>query len=44
VIRFGGARISYIFHDTFAQTLEVIDPTQLLSEKEIKTAIRNATV
>jgi hypothetical protein len=36
--------VSFIFHDVFSQTLEGIDPTALLSEKEIKTAIRNATV
>eukprot|EP00698_Gefionella_okellyi_P023713 TRINITY_DN8177_c0_g1_i1.p1 TRINITY_DN8177_c0_g1~~TRINITY_DN8177_c0_g1_i1.p1 ORF type:complete len:761 (-),score=225.90 TRINITY_DN8177_c0_g1_i1:40-2274(-) len=40
---YGGARISYIFHETFASTLDNIDPCALLSEKEVRTAIRNAT-
>jgi len=41
---YGGARISYIFHDVFATTLDNIDPVALLSEKDVRTAIRNATV
>ncbi|KAL1231417.1 Dynamin-1-like protein [Trichinella pseudospiralis] len=39
----GGARICYIFHNTFARALENINPLDGLSEKEILTAIRNAT-
>uniref|UniRef100_A0A7E4V250 dynamin GTPase n=1 Tax=Panagrellus redivivus TaxID=6233 RepID=A0A7E4V250_PANRE len=39
----GGARIGYIFHDTFGTVLEKIDPMGGLSTLEILTAIRNAT-
>lgn len=40
----GGARISYIFHGTFVETLEQVDPMEHLSTLDILTAIRNATV
>jgi dynamin 1-like protein len=39
----GGARIGYIFHDTFRSTVEKIDPMGGLTPLEILTAIRNAT-
>jgi dynamin 1-like protein len=39
----GGARICYIFHETFGQTLQSIDPISGLSKLDILTAIRNAT-
>eukprot|EP01006_Ploeotia_vitrea_P035530 TRINITY_DN65896_c10_g1_i1.p1 TRINITY_DN65896_c10_g1~~TRINITY_DN65896_c10_g1_i1.p1 ORF type:complete len:384 (+),score=215.42 TRINITY_DN65896_c10_g1_i1:38-1153(+) len=40
---YGGARISYIFHDVFARGLEEIDPFDYLTDQDIRTAIRNAT-
>ncbi|KAM8965019.1 dynamin-1-like protein isoform 1-T2 [Sarcophilus harrisii] len=39
----GGARICYIFHETFFRTLESIDPLAGLTILDILTAIRNAT-
>uniref|UniRef100_H3ATZ2 Dynamin-1-like protein n=1 Tax=Latimeria chalumnae TaxID=7897 RepID=H3ATZ2_LATCH len=39
----GGARICYIFHETFGRTLESIDPLAGLTMLDILTAIRNAT-
>uniref|UniRef100_A0A8D3DYP0 Dynamin-1-like protein n=1 Tax=Scophthalmus maximus TaxID=52904 RepID=A0A8D3DYP0_SCOMX len=39
----GGARICYIFHETFGRTLQCIDPLGGLTELDILTAIRNAT-
>ncbi|OQR71813.1 dynamin-1 protein [Tropilaelaps mercedesae] len=39
----GGARICYIFHETFGRTLDGIDPLQGLTTMDILTAIRNAT-
>ncbi|XP_051824559.1 dynamin-1-like protein [Antechinus flavipes] len=39
----GGARICYIFHETFCRTLESIDPLAGLTILDILTAIRNAT-
>jgi len=38
----GGARICYIFHETFGKTLEQIDPLGGLTDLDILTAIRNA--
>jgi dynamin 1-like protein len=38
----GGARLRFIFHDTFAKQMESIDPLDGLSATDIKTAIRNA--
>ncbi|CAK8685580.1 unnamed protein product [Clavelina lepadiformis] len=38
----GGARICYIFHETFGRTLESIDPLGGLTDLDILTAIRNA--
>ncbi|KAK6994639.1 dynamin-1-like protein isoform X1 [Biomphalaria glabrata] len=39
----GGARICYIFHETFGRTLESVDPLGGLNARDILTAIRNAT-
>jgi len=39
----GGARICWIFHETFGKTLEKVDPLGGLSESDILTAIKNAT-
>eukprot|EP00126_Sphaerothecum_destruens_P012302 Sdes_comp21093_c0_seq1m19775 len=39
----GGARICYIFHETFGRTLDVVDPLEGLEINDIRTAIRNAT-
>lgn len=39
----GGARICYIFHETFGRTLDSIDPLGGLRTIDILTAIRNAT-
>ncbi|KAK7101692.1 dynamin-1-like protein isoform X2 [Littorina saxatilis] len=39
----GGARICYIFHETFGRTLEGVDALGGLSTRDILTAIRNAT-
>lgn len=40
----GGARICYIFHETFTRALNAIDPVGGLTAMDILTAIRNATV
>ncbi|CAL4074228.1 unnamed protein product [Meganyctiphanes norvegica] len=39
----GGARICYIFHETFGRTLDSIHPLSGLTQMDILTAIRNAT-
>ncbi|XP_017754034.1 PREDICTED: dynamin-1-like protein isoform X2 [Eufriesea mexicana] len=39
----GGARICYIFHETFGRTLYSIYPLEGLTKMDILTAIRNAT-
>merc|ERR1719237_1406211 len=39
----GGARICYIFHETFGRTLDSIHPLAGLTALDILTAIRNAT-
>jgi dynamin 1-like protein len=39
----GGARICYIFHETYSRTLERIQPLDGLSDMDILTALRNAT-
>jgi len=39
----GGARICYIFHETFGKTLDRVDPLGGLTEIDILTAIKNAT-
>lgn len=39
----GGARICFIFHETFGRTLNSIDPLSGLTTWDILTAIRNAT-
>lgn len=38
----GGARIQYIFHDTFSRALSVINPLETLDTRAILTAARNA--
>lgn len=40
--RYGGARISYIFHEIFRKSLEMLNPFDGLTDNEIRTAIRNA--
>mmetsp|Transcript_6456 Transcript_6456/g.9933 ORF Transcript_6456/g.9933 Transcript_6456/m.9933 type:complete len:696 (-) Transcript_6456:81-2168(-) len=40
---YGGARISYVFHQVFAKGLLNIKPFDRLSDADIRTAIRNAT-
>ena len=44
LLRCGGARICYIFHETFGRTLESVDPLGGLNDLDILTAIRNANV
>eukprot|EP00124_Ichthyophonus_hoferi_P004544 Ihof_evm2s514 gene=Ihof_evmTU2s514 len=39
----GGARINYIFHETFGKALDDADALDGLSSKDIRTSIRNAT-
>lgn len=39
----GGARICFIFHETFGRTLSGLDPLSGLTQWDILTAIRNAT-
>ncbi|XP_031617275.1 dynamin-1-like protein isoform X2 [Contarinia nasturtii] len=39
----GGARMCYIFHETFGRTLDGIHPLTGLTKMDILTAIRNAT-
>ncbi|XP_076658044.1 dynamin related protein 1 isoform X2 [Halictus rubicundus] len=40
---YGGARICYIFHESFGKTLDSIHPLAGLTKGDILTAIRNAT-
>lgn len=40
---FGGARIAYVFHDIFGAAIDTIDPFEVLSDADIRAAIRNAT-
>jgi dynamin 1-like protein len=39
---FGGARIHYIFNDVFKKCIQEMDPFEVLSDDDIRTAIRNA--
>uniref|UniRef100_A0A915DBZ9 Dynamin GTPase n=1 Tax=Ditylenchus dipsaci TaxID=166011 RepID=A0A915DBZ9_9BILA len=39
----GGARICYVFSETFRAALDKVDPLESLSAMEVLTAIRNAT-
>ncbi|CAN0112820.1 unnamed protein product [Ectocarpus fasciculatus] len=39
---YGGARISYIFHEIFSHSLATIDPFEGLTDQDIRTAIYNA--
>lgn len=43
IYRCGGARICYIFHETFGKVLDSIHPLTGLSKMDVLTAIRNAT-
>ncbi len=38
----GGARIHYVLQDIFVKGLESLDPTQAMSEEDIRTAIQNS--
>jgi dynamin 1-like protein len=38
----GGARISYILYDVFVKTVQEVNPFYVLSDNDIRTAIRNA--
>ncbi|GBE60914.1 dynamin central region family protein [Babesia ovata] len=40
---YGGARINYIFNDSYLKTLKAFSPLSGLSDIEIRTAIRNST-
>jgi len=40
---YGGARLNYLFHESFGKTLLGIDPFDNLSQDDIRTAIRNAS-
>ncbi|XP_017876106.1 dynamin-1-like protein isoform X2 [Ceratina calcarata] len=40
---YGGARICYIFHETFGKSLDSVKPLEGLTKMDILTAIRNAT-
>ncbi|XP_076280140.1 dynamin related protein 1 isoform X1 [Lasioglossum baleicum] len=42
-VLYGGARICYIFHESFGRTLDSIHPLAGLTKGDILTAIRNAT-
>ncbi|OQR96387.1 dynamin-2 [Thraustotheca clavata] len=39
---YGGARISFIFNEVFAKSLQSVDPFDQLSDADIRTTIRNA--
>ncbi|KAG5186926.1 Dynamin central region-domain-containing protein [Tribonema minus] len=39
---YGGARISYVFHEVFARSLEGVNPFDGLADEDIRTAICNA--
>ncbi|CAM9648816.1 unnamed protein product [Chrysoparadoxa australica] len=39
---YGGARVSYIFHEIFAQSLDDLSPFDGLTDQDIRTAIHNA--
>uniref|UniRef100_A0A0K0EMI2 Dynamin GTPase n=1 Tax=Strongyloides stercoralis TaxID=6248 RepID=A0A0K0EMI2_STRER len=38
----GGARISYVFHETFARAIQTIDPLTDYTEEDVLTAMRNS--
>ena len=40
---YGGARLNYLFHESFGRTLLSMNPFDDLSEDDIRTAIRNAS-
>lgn len=39
----GGSRVNYIFYDVFTKAISDIDPFDVLTDDDLKTAIRNAT-
>ena len=39
----GGSRVNYIFYDVFTKAISEIDPFDVLTDDDLKTAIRNAT-
>ena len=38
----GGSRMNYIFYDVYTKAINEIDPFDVLTDDDIKTAIRNA--
>ena len=38
----GGSRIIYVFNETFRWTIQKLNPFDVLSDDEIRTAIKNA--
>lgn len=38
----GGSRITYVFHETFRRTVQKLNPFDILSDEDIRTAIKNA--
>jgi dynamin 1-like protein len=40
----GGAKINHLFHNVFGQALKMINPTDFLSDEDIRMAIRSSTV
>ena len=38
----GGSRIIYVFNETFRRTIQRMNPFDVLSDDEIRTAIKNA--
>lgn len=38
----GGSRINYIFNEIFRKSINSIDPFEILSDEDIRTAIKNA--
>ena len=39
---FGGARINYIFNDIFIKAINQLDPFEIMSDNDIRAAIRNS--
>lgn len=39
----GGSRINFIFHEIFRKVINSIDPFEYLTERDIQTAIKNAS-
>lgn len=38
----GGSRLNYIFYDVYTKAINDVDPFDVLTDDDIKTAIRNA--